>query len=103
MATHKERLEALEANVNDIQEGMTKLFTTLQRLSESLNSRGDSWQGSSSQSRMNNPLPGTERKSRRVNSPQRRNKLDFPRYVGDDPTKWLNRMTHYFEYYEVLL
>ena len=28
--------------------------------------------------------------------------LEFPRYVGDDPIEWLNRMAHYFEYYEVL-
>ena len=50
----------------------------------------------------NNYLPGTEGESGRVNSLQRRNMLEFPRYVGDDPIEWLNRIAHYFEYYEVL-
>ena len=31
MATHKKRLEALETNVSDIQEGMVKMFVELQR------------------------------------------------------------------------
>ena len=71
-------------------------------MSESLNSRADSWQGSPSQRKINNPLPGTEGKSRRVNSLQMRNKLEFPRYVGDDLIEWLNLVAHYFKYYEVL-
>ena len=27
--------------------------------------------------------------------------LEFPRYVRDDPAKWLNSVAHYFKYYEV--
>ena len=87
MATHKKRLEALEVIVNDIEEGMTKLFIQLQMLSEYLNSRGSSWQGSPSQSIMNNPLLGIERESGRVNSSQMSNRLQFPRYVDDNSTK----------------
>ena len=37
MATHKERLETFEIHVNNIQEVMAKMFTEIQRLSESLN------------------------------------------------------------------
>ena len=95
MVTHKERLEALENNVSDIQQGMTKMFVELQRLSKSLNSKGDFRQGSPSQSRIN------EGKSGRVASPLRRNKLKFSRYAGNDPMEWLNHMAHYFEYQEV--
>ena len=91
MATHKKRLKALETNVNDIQEGMGKLFMELQRLSESLNSRGDVWQGSPCQSRENNHS-GMEGEWGRVHSLQRKNRLEFPRYGGDDPTKWMNRL-----------
>ena len=50
---------------------------------------------------MNNPLPWTEGDSGRVNSPQTRNRLEFLRYVSIDPMEWLNRVTRYFEYYEV--
>ena len=100
MATHKERLEALETNVSDIQEGMGKLFMELQRLSESLNSRGDVWQRSPGQSRENNHS-GMEGESGRVHSLQRKNRLEFPRYGGDDPTEWLNRVAYYFEYLDV--
>ena len=25
-------------------------------------------------------------------------KLDFPRFVGDDPTEWFNRVEQFFEY-----
>ena len=100
MATHKERLEALETNVSDIQEGMGKLFTKLQRLSEFLNSRGDAWQGIPNQSKVNNHS-GMEGESGRVHSQQRRNRLEFPRYVDEDPTEWLNCVANYFEYHDV--
>ena len=96
MANHKERLEALENNVSDIQEGMSKMFVELQRLSESLNSRGDSGQGSPSRSRIN------EGESGRVALPLRRNIMEFSRYADDDSMEWLNRVAHYFEYQEVL-
>ena len=100
MTTHKERLEALETNVSDIQEGMGKLFMELQRLSESLNSSGDVWQGSPGQSRENNHS-GMEGESGRVHSLQQKNRLEFPRYGGDDPMEWLNRVAYYFEYPDV--
>ena len=29
-------------------------------------------------------------------------KLEFPRYAGDDPTEWFNRVTQYFEYQETI-
>ena len=83
MTTHKKILEALEVNVSDIKKGMTKLF------------------GNPSQSMMNKPLSGTKGESRRFNSPHRTNKLMFMRYVDDDPMEWLNRVAHYFKYYEV--
>ena len=69
-------------------------------MSESLNSRGNVWQGSLSQSRENNHS-GMEGESGRVHSLQRKNRLEFPRYGGDDPTKWLNRVAYYFEYLDV--
>ena len=40
----------------------------------------------------NNSLPRTEGELGRVSSLQRSNMLEFPRYVGDDPTEWLNRI-----------
>ena len=77
---------------------MAKMLVELQRLLESMNSRGDSWQGSPSQSKINNHRLGTEGELGRVASSLRRNRLEFPRYADDDPTEWLNRVAHYFEY-----
>ena len=31
-----------------------------------------------------------------------RTKLEFLRYIGDDPTKWLNHVSHYFTSYKVV-
>ena len=66
-----------------------------------MNSRGDSWQGSFYQGRINSHPSGIEGESRSVVSPLRRNKLKFSKYANDDPTEWLNRVAHYFEYQEV--
>ena len=49
---------------------------------------------------MNKPLSGTKGESGKVNSSHRINKLMFMRYVDDDPMEWLNRVAHYFKYYE---
>ena len=64
------------------------MFAELQRLSKSLNSRGDSWQGSPIQIKIN------EGESGRVALPVRGNRLEFPRYADDDPTKCLNHVAH---------
>ena len=37
MATHKERLKTLEIHVSNIQKAMAKMFTEIQKLSETLN------------------------------------------------------------------
>ena len=49
--------KTLEIHVSSIQEGRAKMFAELHRLSESLNSRGESWQESPSQNRINNHSP----------------------------------------------
>ena len=50
---------------------MVNMFVELQRLSKSMNSRGDSWQGSLSQGRINNYSFGIYGESGRVASPLR--------------------------------
>ena len=62
MVTYKERLETLEIHISNIQEDMTRIFIELHRLSESRNSRVESWQGSPSQSRINNYSQGIKEK-----------------------------------------
>ena len=52
----------LEIHISNIKKDMTIIFIELHRLSESLNSRVESWQKSSSQSRINNYSQGIKEK-----------------------------------------
>ena len=39
-----------------------------------------------------------ETKSSRWNIPHLRAKFEFPRFAGDDPTEWFNRVAQFFEF-----
>ncbi|KAJ0044952.1 hypothetical protein Pint_05472 [Pistacia integerrima] len=99
MATNKEiRIEALEAGFNGIQDGMQRLEETVNRLSEVFLSTKDN------SSNHNNGREGFIRSHREENDGSRQifsskmAKLEFPKYAGDDPTKWFNRVAQFFEF-----
>ncbi|KAA8520752.1 hypothetical protein F0562_014976 [Nyssa sinensis] len=115
MATNKERIEILEAGLGGLQEGMDRmelgvadkfhhLEETTNRLSEALFSNKE---GSSRHTHPND-RDGHSRNNQEDNRDEldggrsifssKMAKLEFPRYSGDDPTEWFNRVAQFFEY-----
>ncbi|KAJ0009875.1 hypothetical protein Pint_33367 [Pistacia integerrima] len=98
MATNKERIEALEAGLSGIQDGMQRLEETVNRLSEVFLSTKDN------SSNHNNGREEFVRTRREENNGSRQifsskmAKFEFPRYSGDDPTEWFNRVAQFFDY-----
>ena len=90
MATNKERIEALEAGLGGVQDGIQRLEDTVNRLSEILLSTRES------SNNYNNGREGFVRPQREENDSSRQifsskmAKLEFPKYSGVDPTEWCN-------------
>ncbi|RVW14863.1 Transposon Tf2-11 polyprotein [Vitis vinifera] len=112
MTTNKERIELLEEKLGGVQEGMQRMEVgitdKIQRLEETiakqlseafLSSRG-------SPSHNNYQQEGSHRTNRDTGENIRPfsskiAKLEFPRFFGDDPTEWLNRVDQFFEFQEI--
>ena len=113
MATNKERIEQLEAGLGGLQDGMSQMELgltdklhqmeeTIHRLSEALLSNKE---GSNSNA---NDRNGGVRNNRDNSKGQMEGgqqmflsklaKLEFPRYSGNDPTEWFNKVDQFFEY-----
>ncbi|KAH9671355.1 hypothetical protein KPL70_017339 [Citrus sinensis] len=111
MATNKERIERIEADIGNLQNKMEqieigindklqRLEDTLSKLAESFSAtRGTASRGTNEHIGSSRPFR-EESEGRRPPLPTRIAKLEFPRYAGDDPTEWFNRVTQYFEYQE---
>lgn len=107
MATNKDRIENLELEIQEIKEGMQKMNTDSQvclakikgLLSKSLD------QGESSVVKDKGPFQGHgHQNSGQPNGSKGAGgftKLEFPRYSGDDPNVWLNRVVQYFDYKQI--
>ncbi|KAA8528308.1 hypothetical protein F0562_035663 [Nyssa sinensis] len=101
MASNKERIEALEAGLRGVQDGLHKMEVgmadrfhhlegTINRLSDLLLVTQEP------------PLHGTHHREghdggRPVVS-SKTAKLEFPLFTGDDPTEWFNRVNQFFEF-----
>ena len=98
MATNKERIEALEAGLGGVQDGIQRLEDTVNRLSEILLSTRES------SNNHNNGREGFVRPQREENDSGRQIfsskmvKLEFPKYSRADPTEWCNRVAQFFEF-----
>nr|GLL19764.1 hypothetical protein CK203_107764 [Ipomoea trifida] len=101
MATHKERIEVLEANVTEINEGLSKLLAEVQKLTESVHSRHDSAPASPSSNAQQGRTTGSGTESGKSSFLPRFNRLEFPKFSGDDPTEWCNRVAQFFEFHDV--
>nr|GMD47364.1 Retrovirus-related Pol polyprotein from transposon 17.6 [Ipomoea batatas] len=101
MATHKERIEALEANVTEINEGLSKLLAEVQKLTESVHSRHDSAPESPSSNAQQVRTTGSGTESGKSSFLPRFNRVEFPKFSGDDPTEWCNRVAQFFEFHDV--
>ncbi|GFZ01153.1 hypothetical protein Acr_14g0007880 [Actinidia rufa] len=115
MTSNKERIENLEAGLGGLQEGMDQmelgiaekfhhLEETINRLSEALfsnkegSSRHNHPNNRDSHSRNNWEDNRDEMDGDRSVFSSEMAKLEFPRYSGNDPTEWFNRVAQFFEY-----
>ncbi|KAA8549768.1 hypothetical protein F0562_001214 [Nyssa sinensis] len=101
MGTNKERIEQLEVRLGAVHEGLDRmefgmndklhqLEETLNRLSNVLLSNLESSShGSHHRENQDGGWQIVSLKSA---------KLEFPRFSGDDPTEWFNRVEQFFEY-----
>ncbi|RVW31621.1 Transposon Tf2-11 polyprotein [Vitis vinifera] len=116
MTTNKERIEILEQGVGGLQDEVQRLGLgmndRMQRLEESLKALSDVVLSSkadqpshSSHSVKQGHTPQyqhEETESSRLNIPPLRTKIEFPRFAGDDPTEWFNRVAQFFEFQRTL-
>lgn len=90
MGTNKERIEHLESGLGVVQEGLLRMEETLDRLSNMMIT--------------NQKHPNHGNHHREGNDggwhiiSAKTAKLEFPRFSGDDPTEWFNRVHQFFEY-----
>ncbi|KAK8483156.1 hypothetical protein V6N12_019587 [Hibiscus sabdariffa] len=111
LTSNKERIENLEASFSTIQTNLNKLELgfndKLQRLEDALTKltgallsdssvSGNDHNGHSSVGRFpDNSSPGHQLVSSRLA------KLEFPKFAGDDPTEWLNKVQQFFTFQNV--
>ena len=109
IATNKDHIEALERELGEIHEGMQrielsfgskmqKLEDTILRLSESLlPSQGSSGnQSHEGQSRSRKDSRDVDR-----SFVSKLTKLEFPKFFGNDPTVWINRVNQFCDFNDV--
>jgi hypothetical protein len=106
---NKERIEMLEAGLGGVQEGvqrmemsmsgkMRQLEETINKLSEAmLSSKGESSHGNTNREGNSRSIHEENEGYRQVFS-SKMAKLEFPRYSGQDPTEWFNRVDQFFEF-----
>ena len=107
MTTNKERIELVEVELGEMQDKMQHMEVgindklahieeTLSNLAKSFNTSKDapSTNNNIATSRLNRE----DKDGRRLQFQSNVAKLDFPRYVGNDPTEWFSRINQFFEY-----
>jgi hypothetical protein len=116
MATNHERIESLDTNVyvvkdgiQQLEEGATSSIDCMQRIEDALKeistllsvSHGTMGRQPFGTYEQGGPSRGVHRTGE--NGQQgvvpRYAKMDFPRFQGDDPTEWLNRVVQFFDYH----
>ncbi|XP_040996109.1 uncharacterized protein LOC121242288 [Juglans microcarpa x Juglans regia] len=90
MGTNKERIKHLESGLGTVQEGLQRMEEALTRLSNVLLTNPESSNhGHHHRDNQEGGRPIVSSKSA---------KLEFPRFSGEDPTEWFNRVEQFFEY-----
>nr|CAN75225.1 hypothetical protein VITISV_035856 [Vitis vinifera] len=113
MATNKERIEQLEAGLGGLQDGMSRmelgLTDKLHQMEETIHRLSEALLSNKERSSSNtNDRNGRVRNNRDNSKGQMEGgqqmflsklaKLEFPRYSGNDPTEWFNKVDQFFEY-----
>ena len=101
MGTNKERIEQLEAGLGGVQEGLHRIelgmADRLLHVEETLNRLSDVLLAiQENPIHINHYREGNE--GGRVVVSSKTAKLEFPRFSGDDPTEWFNRVNQFFEF-----
>ena len=111
MSTNKERIEHLEEGLGGVQDGMQRMEVgitdKIQQLEDTIAKLSEALLSSRSSPSHNNY--NWERQSRTNRDTSDNNKpfssmiakVEFPRFFGDDPTEWLNRVNRYFKFQEI--
>ena len=101
MGTNKECLEQLEAGLGGVQDGLHKMelgmADRLRHLEETLNRLSDVLLANQEPPNHGNQYHEGHNGGRLVVS-SKTAKLEFPRFSGDDPTEWFNRVNQFFEF-----
>ncbi|KAH9647661.1 Wall-associated receptor kinase-like 22 [Citrus sinensis] len=109
MTTNKERIERVEAELGSMQDSMQRMEMgindKLHHLEEVISKLADSISASKGVSSHHEHAASSQPRREesgmeRQQFPSRLAKLEFPRYSGDDPTEWFNRVTQFFDYQE---
>ncbi|RVW93094.1 Retrovirus-related Pol polyprotein from transposon 17.6 [Vitis vinifera] len=113
MATNKERIEQLEAGLGGLQDGMSRmelgLTDKLHQMEETIHRLSEALLSNKERSSSNtNDRNGRVRNNRDNSKGQMEGgqqmflsklaKLEFPKYSGNDPTEWFNKVDQFFEY-----
>ena len=111
MATNKERIENLEVGLGGLQANLSRmelgvndklhqLENAISKISEVLSTRQNPTFSNvnerNGQSSYGRSCENTE--GGRPMFSSKLAKLEFPKYFGDDPTKWFTRVDQFFEY-----
>ncbi|KAE8698902.1 hypothetical protein F3Y22_tig00110597pilonHSYRG01052 [Hibiscus syriacus] len=111
MTTNKERIERLEEGLGGVQAGMQRMEVgitdKIQQLEDTIAKLSGAFSASSgSPSHNNYQNEGAHRTNRDTDEniqpfSSKIAKFEFPRFSGDDPTEWLNRVDQFFEFQEI--
>jgi hypothetical protein len=94
MGTNKERIEQLEDGLHRMEQGMAD---RLQHLEDTLNRLSDVLLANQEPSNQGNQQREGQDGGRLIVS-SKITRLEFPRFSGDDPTEWFNRVNQFFAF-----
>nr|TKR91215.1 hypothetical protein D5086_0000225710 [Populus alba] len=101
MGTNKERIEQLEIALGEVQDGLHRMEIHMadrhRQMEETLNRLSDVLLANQAPAVHGNQHREGHEGGRQIVS-SKSAKLEFPRFSGDDPTEWFNRVNQFFEF-----
>jgi hypothetical protein len=104
MGTNKERIEHLEIVLGEVQDGLHRMEIDIadrhRHLEETLNRLSDILLANQEPTNHGNQYREGHDGGRQIVS-SKTAKIVFPRFSGDDPTEWFNRVNQFFEFQNI--
>ena len=101
MGTNKERIEQLEIALGEVQDGLHRMEIHMadrhRQMEETLNRLSDILLANQAPAIHGNQYREGHEGGRQIVS-SKTAKLAFPKFSGDDPTEWFNRVNQFFEF-----